>query len=101
MATVAVGTESRTEIRIHRQDVGSGQPVVLAPGSSLRGRSWEIRTAELLDVGYADGMMPVEARKMLDLEVGVRPAKGPGATHGTVATRANDANKALRASIYG
>jgi non-heme chloroperoxidase len=52
MASIAVGKENSTEISIHYEDVGSGQPVVLIHGFPLSGRSWEKQTAALLDAGY-------------------------------------------------
>jgi non-heme chloroperoxidase len=52
MATIAVGKENSTEISIHYEDVGSGQPIVLIHGFPLSGRSWEKQTAALLDAGY-------------------------------------------------
>jgi non-heme chloroperoxidase len=52
MGSVQVGRENSDEIRIHYEDVGSGQPVVLIHGFPLSGRSWEKQTAALLDAGY-------------------------------------------------
>jgi non-heme chloroperoxidase len=52
MGSVLVGRENSDEIRIHYEDVGSGQPVVLIHGFPLSGRSWEKQTAALLDAGY-------------------------------------------------
>jgi non-heme chloroperoxidase len=52
MASIAVGKENSTEISIHYEDVGSGQPIVLIHGFPLSGRSWEKQTAALLDAGY-------------------------------------------------
>lgn len=52
MATIRVGEENSTQIYIHYEDVGSGQPVVLIHGFPLSGRSWEKQTFALLDAGY-------------------------------------------------
>jgi non-heme chloroperoxidase len=52
MGTVRVGEENSTEIRIHYEDHGSGQPVVLVHGYPLDGDSWERQTIPLLDAGY-------------------------------------------------
>jgi non-heme chloroperoxidase len=52
MASIQVGTENSTEIRIHYEDVGSGQPVVLIHGFPLSGRSWEKQITALLATGY-------------------------------------------------
>jgi non-heme chloroperoxidase len=52
MATIPVGEENSTEIRIHYEDLGSGQPVVLIHGFPLSGRSWEQQTSVLLEAGY-------------------------------------------------
>ena len=39
MASIGVGEENSTEIRIHYEDHGSGQPVVLIHGFPLSGAS--------------------------------------------------------------
>jgi non-heme chloroperoxidase len=52
MASITVGHENSTEISIHYEDVGSGEPVVLIHGFPLSGRSWEKQTAALLAAGY-------------------------------------------------
>jgi non-heme chloroperoxidase len=52
MGSIQVGQENSTEIRIHYEDVGDGQPVVLIHGFPLSGRSWEKQTAALLEAGY-------------------------------------------------
>jgi non-heme chloroperoxidase len=52
MGSIQVGRENSTEIRIHYEDVGEGQPVVLIHGFPLSGRSWEKQTAALLEAGY-------------------------------------------------
>jgi non-heme chloroperoxidase len=52
MGSIQVGQENSTEIRIHYEDIGNGQPVVLIHGFPLSGRSWEKQTAALLEAGY-------------------------------------------------
>jgi len=52
MGSIQVGQENSTEIRIHYEDVGDGQPVVLIHGFPLSGRSWEKQAAALLEAGY-------------------------------------------------
>ena len=52
MASITVGRESATDIRLHVEDHGSGQPVVLIHGYPLDGSSWEKQTAALLAAGY-------------------------------------------------
>ena len=52
MANIRVGEENSTQIHIHYEDVGSGQPVVLIHGFPLSGPSWEKQTFALLDAGY-------------------------------------------------
>jgi non-heme chloroperoxidase len=52
MGSIQVGQENSTQIRIHYEDVGNGQPVVLIHGFPLSGRSWEKQTAALLEAGY-------------------------------------------------
>jgi non-heme chloroperoxidase len=52
MGSIRVGEENSTEIRIHYEDLGSGQPVVLIHGFPLSGRSWEKQTTALVDAGY-------------------------------------------------
>jgi len=52
MATIRVGEENSTDIFIHYEDLGSGQPVVLIHGFPLSGRSWEKQTIALLEAGF-------------------------------------------------
>lgn len=52
MGFITVGTENTTDIEIHYEDQGSGQPVVLIHGYPLDGHSWELQTRELLAAGY-------------------------------------------------
>ncbi len=52
MPFVDVGEENSSHIRIHYEDLGSGQPVVLIHGFPLSGRSWEKQTLALVDAGY-------------------------------------------------
>lgn len=51
MPTVTVGQENSSDIEIHYEDHGVGQPVVLIHGYPLDGTSWEKQTAVLLDAG--------------------------------------------------
>jgi non-heme chloroperoxidase len=41
MPRLAVGTENGTDVEIHYEDHGQGQPIVLIHGYPLNGRSWE------------------------------------------------------------
>jgi non-heme chloroperoxidase len=52
MPYVTVGTENSAPIKIHYEDHGSGQPVVLIHGYPLNGNSWERQEPELLAAGY-------------------------------------------------
>jgi len=52
MSSVTVGQENSTNIDLHFEDHGSGQPVVLIHGYPLDGRSWERQQRELLGAGY-------------------------------------------------
>ncbi|MDQ1034504.1 non-heme chloroperoxidase [Streptomyces sp. V3I8] len=52
MGRIKVGTENSTDIEVHYEDKGAGQPVVLIHGYPLDGNSWEGQTAALLDAGY-------------------------------------------------
>ena len=52
MPRVAVGTENGTDIEIHYEDHGNGQPLVLIHGYPLNGISWERQERELLANGY-------------------------------------------------
>ncbi|MDQ1036849.1 non-heme chloroperoxidase [Streptomyces sp. V3I8] len=52
MGSIKVGTENSTDIELHYEDKGSGQPVVLIHGYPLDGNSWDGQTAALLDAGY-------------------------------------------------
>ena len=52
MPSVAVGTENGTNVQIHSEDHGNGQPVVLIHGYPLNGNSWERQERELLANGY-------------------------------------------------
>ncbi|MDZ5663386.1 alpha/beta hydrolase [Nocardioides sp. S-58] len=52
MGTITVGTENSTDIELHYEDHGSGQPVVLIHGYPLNGDSWELQSRELIDAGY-------------------------------------------------
>jgi non-heme chloroperoxidase len=52
MPYVTVGTENSAPIRIHYEDHGSGQPIVLIHGYPLNGNSWERQERALLAAGY-------------------------------------------------
>jgi non-heme chloroperoxidase len=52
MGYITVGTENTTDIQLHYEDHGSGQPVVLIHGYPLNGDSWELQAQELLAAGY-------------------------------------------------
>ncbi|WP_329141683.1 alpha/beta fold hydrolase [Streptomyces sp. NBC_00670] len=52
MGRIKVGTENSTDIEVHYEDLGSGQPVVLIHGYPLDGASWEGQTSALLEAGY-------------------------------------------------
>ncbi|OON72308.1 alpha/beta fold hydrolase [Streptomyces tsukubensis] len=52
MGRIKVGSENSTDIELHYEDKGSGQPVVLIHGYPLDGNSWEGQIPPLLDAGY-------------------------------------------------
>src|SRR5580704_11841578 len=52
MPFVTVGRENSGAIRIHYEDHGSGDPVVLIHGYPLNGQSWEKQTVALLAAGH-------------------------------------------------
>ena len=52
MPTVTVGRENDADIKIHYQDHGAGQPVVLIHGYPLSGRAWDKQVPVLLGAGY-------------------------------------------------
>ncbi len=52
MGYITVGEENGDDIRLHFEDRGSGQPVVLVHGYPLDGRSWEKQEAALLEAGF-------------------------------------------------
>ena len=52
MPRVAVGKENSTNIEIHYEDHGSGQPVLLIHGYPLDGNSWEKQQLVLIEAGY-------------------------------------------------
>lgn len=52
MGRITVGTENSTDIELHYEDHGTGQPVVLIHGYPLNGDSWELQSRELLGAGY-------------------------------------------------
>ena len=52
MGHITVGTENSSDIELHYEDHGTGQPVVLIHGYPLNGDSWELQSRELIDAGY-------------------------------------------------
>ncbi|MFH8362756.1 MULTISPECIES: alpha/beta fold hydrolase [Streptomyces] len=52
MGRIKVGTENSTDIELHYEDKGAGQPVVLIHGYPLDGNSWEGQTPALLAAGH-------------------------------------------------
>jgi non-heme chloroperoxidase len=52
MPAVTVGQENNSDIEIHYQDHGAGQPVVLIHGYPLSGRAWDKQVPALLEAGY-------------------------------------------------
>src|SRR6201984_946616 len=52
MPYVTVGKENSSNIDLHYEDHGSGQPVVLIHGYPLNGASWEKQERALLHAGY-------------------------------------------------
>ena len=52
MPALTVGQENNTDIEIHYEDHGAGQPVVLIHGYPLSGRAWDKQVPVLLDAGY-------------------------------------------------
>ncbi len=52
MGAIKVGQQNSTDIELHYEDQGEGQPVLLIHGYPLDGNSWEKQTAALLEAGY-------------------------------------------------
>lgn len=52
MPDLKVDRQNSTDVHLHYEDHGEGQPVVLIHGYPLDGNSWEKQTAALLDAGY-------------------------------------------------
>jgi pimeloyl-ACP methyl ester carboxylesterase len=52
MPTITVGEENSSDIEIHYEDHGAGQPVVLIHGYPLSGRAWDKQVPALLEAGY-------------------------------------------------
>jgi pimeloyl-ACP methyl ester carboxylesterase len=52
MSYVTVGKENSTDIHLHYEDHGSGDPVVLIHGYPLNGASWEKQIPVLLASGH-------------------------------------------------
>src|SRR5262245_16324811 len=52
MSYVTVGKENSTAIRLHYEDHGSGEAVILIHGYPLNGASWEKQIPVLLNAGH-------------------------------------------------
>ncbi len=52
MQRIDVGKENSRKIKLHYEDHGSGDPVILIHGWPLNGGSWEKQESALLDSGY-------------------------------------------------
>jgi pimeloyl-ACP methyl ester carboxylesterase len=52
MSYVKVGDENSGHIKLHYEDYGSGDPVVLIHGYPLSGRAWDKQVPVLLDAGH-------------------------------------------------
>ena len=52
MPYIKVGTENSSDIELHYNDHGAGQPIVLIHGYPLDGNSWERQERALLAAGY-------------------------------------------------
>ena len=52
MPTITVGRENSSDIEIHYEDHGAGQPVVLIHGYPLSGRAWDRQVPVLLEAGH-------------------------------------------------
>ena len=52
MPTITVGQENGSDIEIHYEDHGAGQPVVLIHGYPLSGRAWDRQVPALLEAGH-------------------------------------------------
>jgi non-heme chloroperoxidase len=52
MGKIKVGRQNSTDVELHYEDQGEGQPVVLIHGYPLDGNSWEKQAAALLAAGY-------------------------------------------------
>src|SRR5712672_696748 len=52
MSYVSVGKENSSDVNLHYEDHGSGNPVVLIHGYPLSGTSWERQAAALLKAGF-------------------------------------------------
>jgi non-heme chloroperoxidase len=52
MPTITVGQENSSDVKLHYEDHGAGQPVVLIHGCPLSGRAWDKQVPALLEAGY-------------------------------------------------
>src|SRR6185369_10860805 len=52
MPYVKVGEENSGHIKLHYEDYGAGEPIVLIHGYPLSGRAWDKQVPLLLDAGH-------------------------------------------------
>ena len=52
MPYVKVGAENSGQIKLHYEDYGSGEPIILVHGYPLSGRAWDKQVPVLLDIGH-------------------------------------------------
>jgi pimeloyl-ACP methyl ester carboxylesterase len=52
MPYVKVGEENSAQIKLHYEDYGSGEPIILIHGYPLSGRAWDKQVPVLLDAGH-------------------------------------------------
>ena len=52
MPYVKVGEENSGHIKLHYEDYGAGEPIVLIHGYPLSGRAWDKQMPVLLDAGH-------------------------------------------------
>src|SRR6201995_3028740 len=52
MPAITVGQENSSDIELHYEDHGTGQPVVLIHGYPLSGRAWDRQVPVLLEAGH-------------------------------------------------
>src|SRR5262249_61803809 len=52
MPYVKVGEENSGQIKLHYEDYGAGEPIILIHGYPLSGRAWDRQGPVLLDSGH-------------------------------------------------